>query len=437
MLFLKRVFICILCAAVLLTGCGIEVKSRSANGATAGNNSTSEGNGDAGTVGFDIKHYDGQWYGEGYELTIDKETGETLYDYGAWVSLDTENSKVSIYDVSSPPSSRIAEVDATYEITGSKANFEFDDDGWGNAGYGTIEFKDNELLVDITLTAESSEANWEIFDGDLTFFRNKNIVRVDQKDTGNTGAYSDTDIGGSIDPGNADLGSADIVLGDTGFVLDKPVDYSDLISLTSDELGILRNAIFAKHGYIFKTKKYADYFSSIDWYNPTTEDVNSMLTKLDKSNIALIQKVERFSEKKIKQTDEEKKLIGFWHEGMGVGAGYSFTYRFYSDGTYKYVTAQNSDSRNVAHAGRWFVHEGSLYLRIEREGVRVGGEADDQDIDEAGYKIETRNPCLPSVLKIKFKKVEGSECLEIDGSDFFRLDASPDGLNDIYDGYKI
>lgn len=65
----------------------------------------------------------------------------------------------------------------------------------------------------------------------------------------------------------------------------------DLSELPKSELDILRNEIFAAHGYIFKTRKWQDYFSEQDWYNPHYENVNDKLTLIEKINIGNILKV--------------------------------------------------------------------------------------------------------------------------------------------------
>ena len=54
----------------------------------------------------------------------------------------------------------------------------------------------------------------------------------------------------------------------------------------------MRNAIFARHGYIFKNKELADYFSTMDWYEPRYSDVTSKLTEIELKNIEFLKKHE-------------------------------------------------------------------------------------------------------------------------------------------------
>ena len=62
----------------------------------------------------------------------------------------------------------------------------------------------------------------------------------------------------------------------------------NLESLSLEELRLLRNEIFAKHGYIFNSTDLKEYFTSKDWYKPKFKNVDSLLTKTDKENIDLI-----------------------------------------------------------------------------------------------------------------------------------------------------
>ncbi len=68
---------------------------------------------------------------------------------------------------------------------------------------------------------------------------------------------------------------------------------SELYGLSQWDLKIMRNEIFARHGYIFQTDEMRNYFSGKSWYNPRYYDVNDMLTKVEKENIALIKSFER------------------------------------------------------------------------------------------------------------------------------------------------
>lgn len=70
---------------------------------------------------------------------------------------------------------------------------------------------------------------------------------------------------------------------------------SEVSTLSKEMLGYARNEIFARHGYVFKTDKYAQYFSSKSWYrqDPNFEGGSSSFNQYENANIKLIQEYEK------------------------------------------------------------------------------------------------------------------------------------------------
>lgn len=84
---------------------------------------------------------------------------------------------------------------------------------------------------------------------------------------------------------------------DQYFIPDSDSRYlteTELSAYTYEELGFIRNEIFARYGYVFKNDKYANYFSEKPWYTPDStfqgneEDFNNYEVK----NIELIKSLE-------------------------------------------------------------------------------------------------------------------------------------------------
>lgn len=73
---------------------------------------------------------------------------------------------------------------------------------------------------------------------------------------------------------------------------ERAVGAADLAGKTAGDLRLLRNAIFARHGYIFKSADLTEYFSKFSWYQPKHKDVTAFLSKLEQQNIAFISKFE-------------------------------------------------------------------------------------------------------------------------------------------------
>jgi hypothetical protein len=67
----------------------------------------------------------------------------------------------------------------------------------------------------------------------------------------------------------------------------------DLMRLTKSQLRIMRNEIYARYGYIFKSEDMKNHFGSKAWYRPTKSNVDNLLTPLEQENVAKIQKYEK------------------------------------------------------------------------------------------------------------------------------------------------
>jgi hypothetical protein len=72
-------------------------------------------------------------------------------------------------------------------------------------------------------------------------------------------------------------------------LLSTPIPDTALAALDKAELRVLRNAIYAQHGMIFQSADLTAHFRQFNWYNPTSSNVDSKLTEVDKENIRRIQ----------------------------------------------------------------------------------------------------------------------------------------------------
>ena len=68
---------------------------------------------------------------------------------------------------------------------------------------------------------------------------------------------------------------------------------ADISDKNMEELRIMRNAIFARHGYKFNSPDLLEYFESFVWYEPKYSDVSNSLSSIEKENVAFIQKYEK------------------------------------------------------------------------------------------------------------------------------------------------
>lgn len=71
---------------------------------------------------------------------------------------------------------------------------------------------------------------------------------------------------------------------------------ADVSNLKKGDLLIIRNAVYARHGYSFKNKALRMFFDAQEWYIPVNSDIKDALTEIEKSNIELLMTYEKNAE---------------------------------------------------------------------------------------------------------------------------------------------
>lgn len=71
---------------------------------------------------------------------------------------------------------------------------------------------------------------------------------------------------------------------------------AQLKELNKLDLEIIRNSIFARHGYSFKKNSVRRFFEYNSWYVPVSNNVDNQLTPIEKANIALLTRMEKYAE---------------------------------------------------------------------------------------------------------------------------------------------
>jgi hypothetical protein len=150
---------------------------------------------------------------------------------------------------------------------------------------GSYRILDNEIV------AEAEEPGDDQYDGMFVFrfsSMDRNLL---------TGEWT---------PFNKGKGQKAFELERRNFVYRKNVGYypqastrylteSDVENMSKDELKIMRNEIFARHGYCFKKKDLREVFEVFDWYVPATASIVEDLTDIEKKNIQLIKRYEQYA----------------------------------------------------------------------------------------------------------------------------------------------
>lgn len=75
----------------------------------------------------------------------------------------------------------------------------------------------------------------------------------------------------------------------------KLLSIDDVDNLLKDELRLMRNEIYARHGYSFKLREVRELFDNQDWYMPISTDVRKKLTATEIKNEQLIKHYEKYA----------------------------------------------------------------------------------------------------------------------------------------------
>ncbi len=70
---------------------------------------------------------------------------------------------------------------------------------------------------------------------------------------------------------------------------------TDVENLSKPELTILRNLIYARHGYTFASASFRNYFENQEWYIPYRKDIRTDLTEREKLNAEKLKSFEKYA----------------------------------------------------------------------------------------------------------------------------------------------
>ena len=155
-----------------------------------------------------------------------------------------------------------------------------------------------------------------------------------------TGSTIGSNYGRLLDSLNSSLSRFDsifsgnalkILLGETDILGSRylRLDIFSLSQLNNSNLRLLRNMIYARHGYRFNSTDLIAYFGSFDWYTPKFDNVDSLLTDIDKYHIQMIQAFEGRNENL--PFIVPGSITGFWQDSPAVASGYSDRFIFHPD----------------------------------------------------------------------------------------------------------
>ncbi|PZP52235.1 MAG: hypothetical protein DI598_01265 [Pseudopedobacter saltans] len=71
---------------------------------------------------------------------------------------------------------------------------------------------------------------------------------------------------------------------------------SELKNLKKLDLEIIKNTVYARHGYAFKTKGARQFFDFQEWYMPIYDDVENQLSKTEQTNIETLNRFAKYAQ---------------------------------------------------------------------------------------------------------------------------------------------
>jgi len=213
------------------------------------------------------------------------------------------------------------------------------------------------------------------------------------------------------------------------------------------KLRILRNALYAGHGYRFNSPDLGSYFSQYKWFKPRHASVKDMLTEIDQQNLDKItwrefslQLREKLVSGKVKDkglSKFEKQLIGIWNDAPVLAAGWGNSWQFFPNGKvlYRYNT-MDCDERNILKLGTWKLEGTTLTVRFTTLGYLRGGEmvestgscASDKELIHALptlQKMEEREARTFTGINPVFDTKFERDIIKLDGKGYWKLNVNP------------
>jgi len=136
--------------------------------------------------------------------------------------------------------------------------------------------KNFEYNADLMLPSESSYVDWS---------DHKMVKRVDTLEDGTVDSLEANPFYRSASDQIFKLNASTTVL--------KEEDVKNLRKL---DLQIIKNTIFARHGYAFKKQTFRNFFDPVEWYVPVKNNVDNDLTAVENKNIKLLDRFTKYAE---------------------------------------------------------------------------------------------------------------------------------------------
>lgn len=121
------------------------------------------------------------------------------------------------------------------------------------------------------------------------FFYNRSHISSEEQTITNYMNAQGTDSNDEATASEEDLASALYLMPDSA---DRYLEVSDIEGYSRDEIQMIINEIYARHGREFHTQENIDYFNAQDWYEPVAgksdEEIANEFNAYEKENVELL-----------------------------------------------------------------------------------------------------------------------------------------------------
>lgn len=120
--------------------------------------------------------------------------------------------------------------------------------------------------------------------------------------------------------------------------------YDDVCLMDEEKLDYARNEIYARHGYVFNSPDYQNYFESKTWYKPAKDNASIILNEVEQYNVAYLgffkeirQKEYSNKEERVREQDVYEANKEIYLDINGDGIDEVIIYKCHSEGDSVYA----------------------------------------------------------------------------------------------------
>lgn len=156
------------------------------------------------------------------------------------------------------------------------------DQDYGNPEYSYSSYSIySDFLVEVYYTVDKPKDYDEFYSDTSDFHKDVEMI------TETTYSHYTIESNGTFKPVKKDNSNG------LSIVSERILNKEDLENKSPSELRILRNEIFARKGYIFKSEDLLKYFNEFEWYKPNIKKIEDIkLSVVEKYNIKKIKEAE-------------------------------------------------------------------------------------------------------------------------------------------------